>query len=285
MSKTIESKFYEYSINKKKYKVNYSGSTKASFGEKVILSNENTDLTYKQSWYPKGYNVFEIFNNNEFEKLQSNIEKLIQDNISTYKVDTKLFRLEKYHKFVTDNNLHYSITSFTRDLFPENFNFSTQKITKKLENIFGMYLSNIDPDTNKKLHIIIRINRPLSNDFNPPHKDIYESLDRFKIIPKLINFWIPICGVTEKSTLPLVENSHFLSEDTILRINDKTIMNNNSYRVRGIINWNNSNELTKPTVKNGQVLMFSPHLIHGLALNEQNDTTRVALEFRLFEKK
>ena len=284
MPKTIESNFCEYYINNKKYKVNYSGSTEACFGEKTTLSNEDTDLTYKQSWYKKGYNVFEIFSDNEFEELKSNIKKQIQDKISTHKVDTKLFELEKYHKFVNDNDLHHSITSFTRDLFPENFNFPTQKITKKLENIFGMHLSDIDPDTNKKLHIIIRINRPLSNDFNPPHKDIYESLDRFKTTPKLVNFWIPICGVTEKSTLPLVENSHFLSEDTILRIKDKTIMNNNSYRVRGIINWNNSNKLTKPTVKNGQVLIFSSHLIHGLALNEQNDTTRIALEFRLFKK-
>jgi len=30
--------------------------------------------------------------------------------------------------------------------------------------------------------------------------------------------------------------------------------------------------------------MFSGHLIHGLAINEETDKTRVALEFRLFKK-
>jgi hypothetical protein len=30
--------------------------------------------------------------------------------------------------------------------------------------------------------------------------------------------------------------------------------------------------------------MFSSHMIHGLAINEEEDVTRVALEFRLFKK-
>jgi ectoine hydroxylase-related dioxygenase (phytanoyl-CoA dioxygenase family) len=33
-------------------------------------------------------------------------------------------------------------------------------------------------------------------------------------------------------------------------------------------------------VRSGQALIFSPYLIHGLALNETADVTRMALEFR-----
>jgi hypothetical protein len=35
---------------------------------------------------------------------------------------------------------------------------------------------------------------------------------------------------------------------------------------------------------NKQAFLFSPFLIHRLALNQQEDTTRIALEFRLFKQ-
>ena len=279
-----EIKKVEYVINKKKYFVDYSGSTPAFYGENIILSNEKTDITYNQSWYEKGYEVFDIFNKKEFINLKFHIKKLIQNNIKKYNINTDYFNLEKYHKFANTDEIHHSIISYTRDLFPKDLSFCTAKIIKKLENVLGMHLCDVDPDTKKQLHTIVRINRPYSNDFNPPHKDIYESLDRFKILPKLVNFWIPICGTSNKSTLPLAPKSHLLNENTILRIVEKTIMNKNTYRVRGIINWNESNLLTRPSINDGQVLVFSPHLIHGCAFNEQKNKTRVALELRLFKK-
>jgi ectoine hydroxylase-related dioxygenase (phytanoyl-CoA dioxygenase family) len=48
--------------------------------------------------------------------------------------------------------------------------------------------------------------------------------------------------------------------------------------------WDKKNELERSTVGYGQALIFSPHLIHGLALNLEENKTRVALEFRLFKK-
>jgi ectoine hydroxylase-related dioxygenase (phytanoyl-CoA dioxygenase family) len=47
--------------------------------------------------------------------------------------------------------------------------------------------------------------------------------------------------------------------------------------------WGGSHTLERAVVKDGQVLFFSSHLIHGLAINEEEDLTRVALEFRLFK--
>jgi ectoine hydroxylase-related dioxygenase (phytanoyl-CoA dioxygenase family) len=134
------------------------------------------------------------------------------------------------------------------------------------------------------MHIIVRINRPHSNDYNPPHKDIYEGVDGENYIPLFINFWIPICGVTEKSSLPISPASHLIPENQILRTFDGAVVAGNKYRVRMVKEWAGKNTLERAKVTDGQVLVFSSHLIHGLAINEEQDLTRVALEFRLFKK-
>ena len=36
--------------------------------------------------------------------------------------------------------------------------------------------------------------------------------------------------------------------------------------------------------KDGEMLVFSSHLIHGLGKNYHADTTRISLEFRLYEQ-
>ena len=134
------------------------------------------------------------------------------------------------------------------------------------------------------MHIIIRINRPNSQDYNPPHKDVYGPYDRKpKDFIKFINFWIPICGVTENSSLPIVPKSHLLPESVITRTRSGAQLKKSEYRVNMILDWANSNKLERAKVKNGEVLIFTSHLIHGLALNHEKNQTRVSLEFRLFK--
>ena len=56
-------------------------------------------------------------------------------------------------------------------------------------------------------------------------------------------------------------------------------------RLYGDAEWNGRRDLHRAHVKYGQLLTFSCHLIHGVAINDQDDETRVALEFRLFERR
>jgi len=245
-----------------------------SFGKDEILSVESTDLTYHQYWYNQGFEVFDLTTDSEFSIVRDNVSKIICD------IAGSIFDIEHYHRYVNEET-HRKVISKTRDLFPQDFSFN---LAHKLEEILGFGLTDIDPDTGKKLHIILRINRPKSNDFNPPHKDIYESLDRYSLLPKLVNFWIPICGVTNQSMLPIVPESHLIPENRILRTCDGGNMNQNKYRVRSILNWNGENIMMRPLIKDKQILVFTPHLIHGCAFNNQEDMTRVALEYRLFKK-
>jgi hypothetical protein len=58
-------------------------------------------------------------------------------------------------------------------LFAADFNFPVEELIPRFEKIIGVGLTDVNPLTGKVMHIIVRINRPKSNDFNPSHKDIY----------------------------------------------------------------------------------------------------------------
>jgi hypothetical protein len=255
-------------------------------GDNEVLSNSETDITHKLDWYDQGFTVEKFVSEDEFYKIKKGIENSIKKIIhTTLGTDVNGFELENYHKYVKNNDEHFKIVSQTRDLFTKDFVFDIDYLIPKLEKVLKIKLTDYDELNDYRSHIIVRINRPNSSDFNPPHKDMYEHYDGEGYIPKFVNFWIPICGVNEESVLPICPYSHLIPENKILRTNNGSTVNDNKYRVRLIKSWGESTKLIRPKVINGEVLIFSSHLIHGLAVNNQNNTTRVALEFRLYEKK
>jgi hypothetical protein len=274
----------QYVIDNKAYHIKVEGSPEFFYGKNERLSNSKTDITYGQEWYEEGFKALNFLNKSEFKSLYDGLTRCIAKILSSYIDNLDDFELEKYHKYVTTDELHYQVVSVTRDLFPEDFNFPIEAMITKFENLVGFKLTDINPHDRKQVHIIMRINRPGSTDYNPPHKDIYEGVDIISVVPQFVNLWIPICGVTEKSTLPIAPSSHLCTEDKVLRTFEGGVVEGKKYRVRTIKEWNGQNKMIRPVVDYGEVLVFSSHLIHGLAINEQDDETRVALEFRLFKK-
>lgn len=256
-----------------------------SVGDEIIISNEVTDLSFSQDWYPDGYKIYEIFDENEFGSIYSGIESAVASIIEQeLNLSVSDFSLTDYHKFVHSDADHYKVVSRTRDLFREDFNFSILNCMQKLSGLVRINLTDINPRTNQRIHIIVRINRPNSIDFNPPHKDIYGPYDRGIVSGEnFVNFWIPICGVTRKSSLPIVPGSHLIPESEIVRSKSGALFGGKRYRVNLVLSWGEINKLVRPKLDEGQVLCFSSHLIHGLAANHETHQTRVALEFRLFE--
>ena len=278
------SEITNYNIDNINREFSIKDSPEFKFGENQILSSAQTDIAFLQPWYKKGYTEVDFLSEEEFKDLKNglteSIRKIIEEECS---INTDGFNLENYHHYIKDDADHYKIVTRTRDLFSNDFNFSIFSIIPRLNNILQFKLSDVNPNSDELMHIIVRINRPNSTDFNPPHKDIYEGVDNESYIPQFINFWIPIAGVTEKSNLPLVPGSHLLNENSIERTFEGGKIEGNKYRVRMIKSWNGEKQLFRSTVKYGQVLIFTSHLIHGLATNDENDKTRVALEFRLFK--
>jgi hypothetical protein len=260
-------------------------------GEPITISNYDSDIIFGQEWYEVGHTSEKFLSENNFKNLKDGIETTLSNLIKReLGRDVSNFSLEKYHKFIDTDEEHFKIVSNTRDLFPEDFNFNTGEILRKFNDILGFEVTDEIPNTNSKIHIIVRVNRPNSNDYNPPHKDSYaafqyhDEADPNDKSLKFLNFWIPIAGVTSKTALPIVPKSHLLPESSILKTSGSGKVGKNSYRVVCIKEWNGDNELQRAKVNYGEVLIFSSHLIHGFAVNEEEDTTRVALEFRLFKK-
>lgn len=274
-----------FTIGDKAYQVSIKDSPAFHYGKKELLSTENTDIAFNQKWYNEGYSATRFLDDAAFTHLREGLEKSIQNIISSeLGIEMTKFELNKYHQAVRTDEDHYKLVSKTRDLFPEDFNFPIVDLLPKFEKILGFKLTDTNPHDGSKMHIIVRINRPFSTDYNPPHKDIYERLDNLSYIPQFINFWIPVCGVTQNSSLPVAPSSHLLPEDQILRTREGSVLEGKKYRVRMIKEWGGSNRLIRTKVGYGDVLVFSSHLVHGLAVNEEKDETRVALELRLFRE-
>lgn len=273
-----------YQINNKTFSFSVKGSPEFGFGRKERLSKPENDITSGQDWYEKGYAVQKFLNDREFKSLKdalaNNVAEIVANQTGK---DVTGFSLENYHQYVDSDELHYKIVGITRDLFPEDFNFSLTDVIPKLEKILGFGLTDVDPVDGERIHVIVRINRPGSTDFNPPHKDIYEHFDQNSKVPSFINIWIPVCGVTENSSLPLAPSSHLYPENKICRTFEGGVIEGKKYHVRTVKEWDGKNDLIRPLIHDGEVLFFTPHLVHGMAINEE-DMTRVSLEFRLFKK-
>ena len=278
-------KTFTFRINDTYFNFPTENSPEFKYGIDEVISGHKTDITFEQPWYKKGYDTQPILDEEKFAALKQGLTNCVKRIINVeLRIETNDFNLDNYHEYVTSDKNHHKVISKTRDLYLSDFNIQINKLFEQFEQFLGFELTNIDPKTKKPIYVIIRINRPKSSDFNPPHKDVYHFIDNSSYIPQFINIWIPICGVSEKSSLPVVNSSHLLPESKILRTVEGGVIGKNIYNVRMIKEWNNSNELTRAKVNYGEALFFSSHLIHGLAVNEEENITRVSLEFRLFKK-
>jgi len=263
-------------IDDKSYRFEVEGNF--FWGENELLFNTKDSIISKMTWRDVGYNIVKIFDEDEFLRLKESITKNIINAIELANINfnSQEFTLEKYHKIVTNDELHNQVINTTRNLENSNFDFDIEMLVKKFENILGFKLTSWIEKL-KKSHIQIRINRPHSLDINPPHRDGYLSYWK-----DIINVWIPIEGCNKNSSLPVFPKSHLIPENKIFRTKSKGAkINGNTYFVPCILKTNMGElKMLRPNPKYGEALIFSPYLIHGAAINNNKNETRVSLELR-----
>ena len=274
-----------YIINNKKITLNTPDSTKFFRGKEICLSTVGQDITENSDWYKIGYNIYDLASIIKYEALLDSITIPVKKIINQTFPDINLrdFRLNKYHKFISSSQ-HLLIDKKLKRLYPKDFGFDDDLIVKFIGNKLKKTLS-YQPAYKKLPHwIIVRISMPKSSrskGFNPAHKDIYEDYDQLNFLPKMVNAWIPICGVNKKTGLGIVPGSHLLKEHQILRTKCGAFLEGQKYSVNCIKSWGEDTSLKIISPPNGSMLIFSSYLIHGLAINNNSDETRVSLEFRL----
>lgn len=279
--------YLEYEIDEKILSVKTPDETQFFKGKHICLSTIH-DVTKNTNWYKKGYLIKDFSKTISFQKIKesvtNSIKKIIQENYPD--ISLKGFALENYHKYISPER-HFLLDKLYKRLYPKDLGFYDQNILLFISNLVKKDLTYTD-QINKFNHwIIVRINMPESTGtygYNPAHKDIYEDYDERNCIPKMVNTWIPICGVNKKTGLPIAIGSHLIKESDILRTKSGSIIDDQKYSVNCVKSWAGQNKLVTMSPKEGELLIFSSHMIHGLGKNYNIDTTRVSLEFRLHEK-
>ncbi len=273
-----------YSVDGVVHALKIDNAADAVFGAAGRLSTPESDITAGQPWYDRGFAVVDLFSPEEFATFRAGLEDSLRGILSDLGRPTQGFTLERYHHFV-DEATHAAVVARTRALTAAQLSLDIAGLHDRLGATLGQPLTDslaqIVPGQSGSMPMILRVNRPRSGDFNPVHKDIYEAVDHLHQVPRLVNFWIPVAGVGPESSLPLAPGSHLLDESVILRTRAGSVVEGRHHRVNSILEWGGARDLHRAVVGEGQVLVFSSHLIHGFAVNDQPDTTRVALEFRL----
>ena len=131
----------KYTINGFNHSVDASDNQIFKIGDDVVLSNEENDITFNQSWYGDGHTSLKFLNLSEYfelnEHITNTISSLIQKELD---IDTTGFTLETYHKYVKTNEEHFKIVSKTRDLFSDDFGFPIKEMIPKFEKLLGFKL-------------------------------------------------------------------------------------------------------------------------------------------------
>ncbi|UPW17178.1 phytanoyl-CoA dioxygenase family protein [Agarivorans sp. TSD2052] len=276
---------HKYYIDGREFKVELQSKGCFHKGKAEVLSERFADLAKPKHWYKDGYSLVKADGFYDPELVYQSIHDAVKRIIHGVnpKTDLSEFTLETYHQYVNDLE-HAEVITKTRRLYPNDFGFDVQKVTNSFANYMGTELGFLNPVSGVEQWIIVRINRPNSVGYNPAHKDVYEVFDELGEIPRMINVWIPVCGVNSATGLPVAAGSHLLSEEKIARSKAGSMLNGQQYSVNSILSWDNNTDLISASPKQDEFLIFSSHLIHGLAANRNDNETRVSLEFRLYHR-
>lgn len=209
------------------------------------------------------------------EKLAPGTAEMIRDRIAALLGFESPEMLSRYHEGVDDAG-HMRTIEMTRELRFRHLGLESGDFIKTFEDIVGVRLSAVLPLIGSD-HVQVRINRPGTTDYNPPHRD-----GSLPVFENTLNIWIPVAEVDETTSLPIVPGSHGIPEaDCWQTAPGGAVIRGRPYRVPAIARSRQGPlEMLRAPVKFGEALIFTPYLIHGLAINRKPDRTRMALELR-----
>jgi hypothetical protein len=259
--------------------VNYDTRNKAERGERITLIDSAIDLTMNRSWAKKGFTIQSLFSQKTYADFRQKTQLLL---ILLWKeagleVEPE-FPLELYHTLASEKSKHLAAVEKTKSVYTHRFPISIVELEERISEIVEIPLKVINPfGDNPTFHF--RVVRPQSNDYNPLHRDVWQ-----KENADCINLYIPVSGSNEKSSLAIIPESHHWSEYDIERTKEGALINGTSYHVPALTKIFREFEIIRPNPNENEVLVFSPYLIHGGAVNHNTDITRISLEIRLRKK-
>ncbi|MTI22437.1 phytanoyl-CoA dioxygenase [Fulvivirga sp. RKSG066] len=244
------------------------------YGDAEVLIDSDKNAIEHVDWFDHGYNNIRLLTESEFVDLKTNLLQVLNDILHQEGI-TQLTQLEDYHNVTNTSEKHQKVIEKTRQLTKEHFNINLNAVCARVSEILKKEVQIFNPKLEQEI-ITLRISRPQSLDINPLHRDAY--LDFYK---DTINLWIPIAGCNEQSSLPVIPGSHTWNESQVLRTEKRGAkIQGLTYNVPGIVEGPRPLKAIRPNPDYGEALIFSPYLVHGSAINQNPNTTRMALELR-----
>lgn len=267
----------EYHLNQKKI-IYYTEGPKTSGGEKILL-HEAIDLTSGKPWGKNGYTVNQLFDKAAFENFEEKTKQLLLSlwDKSGLSVPHD-FHLDQYHTLAINQNLHLSAVEKTKLLSVSDFPVPILQIERRISEICETSLVAKNPFDNQSI-FHFRVVRPNSNDNNPLHRDVW-----LEDYANCINVYIPVAGSNEHSSLTIIPGSHHWPENKIERTMEGAVIEGTKFNVPAVTKINGECEIVRPNPRRNEVLVFSPYLIHGGAVNLNPNQTRISIELRLWKK-
>ncbi len=279
MSEVQQERTVSFLIENKQLEFQVDSAT--AYGEDLILLNNEDDLTENSSFKDTGYTIAPFLDHDVNNELKQDLKKILYEILTKIKkIETSFedFDLTKYHHYVNDDEHRAVIAPFQTWLDASKFSIDIALLEQRISEILGTEVTCLAPDRNMRSYAI-RIIRPHSKDYNPPHRDPW--LD---ILKNAVNIYYPIVGSSVDSSLPLVPASHRWKESEIERTLTGAKVNGVPYTVPSVTGSTRNMHMVRPDPGIDEVLVFSPYLIHGGAYNFQNDVTRMSLEMRFWRK-
>lgn len=276
---------FTYIVDKDKITRTFEGEIYKNNLNKVEIDSD-INLLQECNSNKNGFLVKPFLKKNDFLKLEDLVfnflTKAFKQNLNRNNITEKLVNIDDLEFKEKMRKLYYGIPF-------EELNFRKIDIEKWASKIIGLDLhcddipsksdgGYVGPPGPKSIQI--RIVRPNKSDFNPPHRDIY-----YDNLRNGLNCFMPIFGVNEKSSLPILKGSHLWNENKTIRTEKYPIIDGNKFSVPAVTSKKDGSflKLIRPQVKYGQVMLFSPYAIHGGGVNLGNEV-RISFEFRFWKK-
>lgn len=252
-------------IDGKPFSWDVTGDFAWGSGDALAVRNQDPLI---EAFGPEGYKIVD---------LPAGTAELIREHVVSVLGFKSVDQLERYHELVDDAQ-HFQSAKKNVELRLHHIGLKGDEMAAMFGGILGVRLAAVVPRIGSD-HVQLRIIRPGSTDYNPPHRD-----GALLELQSTLNVWIPIVAVDESNSLPIIPGSHLIAEEECWQTAPASArIRGRLYNVPAIGRLRGGPlEMTRTKVRIGQALLFTPYLVHGLGANLNGNRTRMAAELRLY---
>ncbi len=248
------------------------------YGPDEVLLAAHDDLTQQADWAEAGFTVASFLPDETYREFMTGVRSLFRTFFQQAGIDLpERVPLNQYHQLTNFNDkTHLVIVDQAKLLNVQEFPVALSWVEQRVSELCGVRVRAYNPHNGERV-FHFRIIRPQRNDNNPLHRDVW--------LPEYhdaVNIYVPLAGSNEHSSLTLVPGSHHWSESVIERTVRGAKVHGVQFNVPGVTDSQNPLTIVRPNPAANEVLVFSPYLVHGGAVNLNEDLTRISLEMRFW---